>query len=191
MRSPNFIIVEAEDNYNNMEDNVIVNSSIETVSRINRVATVISAPDYTILREGDKVLLHHNILRLSNDINGNIQHSMFHIEGNRYFVPLSEVLMYKRGTVEWKSITPFVFVKAIESEDYKIGSYTIKGDINSYKGKKKLRGVVSFINNDLEKQGLKEGDTVYFSEFSEHEYEFEKIIYYKMKTEDILLKITY
>ena len=188
MRSPNFIIVEAEDNYNNMEDNVIVNSSIETVSRINRIATVIASPDYTILQEGDKVLLHHNILRLSNDVKGNVQHSMFHIEGNRYFVPLSEVLMYSRDN-GWMSIDPFVFVKVIKSEDFKVGDYMISGDVDSHKGSKKLQGEIAYTNQDLEHQGVVEGDRVYFLEDSEHEYEIEGELCYKMRTSDILLKI--
>lgn len=188
MKSPNFIIVKADQNYNNEKDNIIINSSIESVENINREVEVVSAPDDSIIDEGDRLIIHHNILRKSNDHKGNEVHSMFHIKDNLYFVPLSEVLMYDKGD-GWKALDPFVFVLAIKNDDKFVGNFIVDKNIDSYKGSKKLTGVVMYTNESLERQGVRPNDTIYFTEFSEHEYWLNDRLCYKMKTEDILLKV--
>jgi len=191
MRSDNFVIVEADENYNNSVGDIIINTSVENVENINRVVKVIVAPEYTKLQKGDLVLVHHNILRIQNDISGIERKSMFHIEGNKYWVPLTEVLMYKSSddSEGWMSIDPFVFIKAVKVEDFKVGNYLINGATDSYKGKEKLNGTVSFTNEELKHKGVYKGDRVYFTEYSQHEFKIGGDIHYKMKTNDILLKI--
>lgn len=189
MRSDNFVIVETSSNYNNNVGDIIINTSVEKVENINRVAKVIVAPEYTNLQEGDMVILHHNILRIQNDINGIERKSLFHIEDNKYWVPLEEILMVKEsGEERWRAVDPFVFVKPIKVDDYKVGKYLISGATNSYKGMEKLSGKISFLNRGLENMGLKTGDKVYFTDYSEHEYNIGGELHYKMKTQDILLK---
>ena len=51
MVTVNYIIVEIDEVYSNIEDGLIVSDSIENVSSINRVATVLAAPDFTVLRK--------------------------------------------------------------------------------------------------------------------------------------------
>ena len=191
MRTVNYLIVELDEAYDNevqvsTGDSVIVNSTIENVSHINRVATVLAAPDYTILKTGDKVVCHHNIFRLRNDVNGKVVPSNFNIEDNQYFVPLTEVFMYKRDS-DWIAINPYCFVEPI-----KVVKSDLKFDITTeeaYKGRLDRKGILRYINKDIEAQGMREGETILFSKNSEYEFNIDGKLYYKMSTRDILATI--
>ena len=66
MKSINYLIVELDEAYENevevsTGDSVIVNSTIEDISHVKRIATVIEAPDFTILKKGDKVIVHQRV----------------------------------------------------------------------------------------------------------------------------------
>ena len=189
MRSENFIIVRSEGNYNNKVGDIIINTSVETIGNINRFAEVVSSPEDSGILTGDIVTLHHNILRIQNDIKGVPQKSMFHIEGDLYWVPISEIFMYWRDE-EWSAVDPFVFVQPITVEDKLVGGYTISAGLESYKGKEKLSGKVIFPNKELTGNGVNVGDMVYFTEYSQHEYNINGELCYKMRTQDILMKYT-
>ena len=183
----NYIIVEIDEAYNNVKSGIVVNSTIESVEHINRVAKVIDAPEFTILEEGDEIVVHHNMFRLRNGIGGKKIQSNYHFEDNKYFIPLTEVYMYKRGDSEWKAIRPFVFVKPIQKEDTKVSGFIINSnENNSHKGMKRLRGIVKYSNEELESKGVKEGDEIIFSAWSEYEFNVDGETLYKMSTNDIL-----
>lgn len=185
----NYIIVEVDEAYVNEVNGIVVNSTIESVGHINRIARVVEAPDFTILKKGDEVVMHHNILRLRNGIRGKKVQSNYHLEGNKYFVPLTEVFMYKRDS-DWEAIRPFVFVKPIPKEDVKIGSFIVDAnEANSHKGMKKLRGIIKYPNYELLANGVNTGDEIVFSEWSEYEFNINGEILYKMSTKDILAVI--
>lgn len=185
----NYVIVEVDEAYNNEEGGVIVNSTIESVKHINRVAKVVDAPTFTILKKGDEVVCHHNIFRLRNGIGGKRVKSNYHLEGNRYFVPLTEIFMFKRSR-DWEAIRPFVFVKPIGLKDKVRGGIILNtNESNSHKGMKKLRGIVKYPNDELVSNGVNTGDEVIFSEWSEYEFNIDGETLYKMSTRDILAKI--
>jgi len=189
MRSINYVIVELTDAYENeveLSDNksVIVNSTIENVEYVNRIAKVITAPKFTILKEGDSVIVHHNIFRLRNGIKGERLESNFFIEDNKYFVPLTEVFMYKRNG-EWEAIDPYCFIKPISKEKKEGFDLSINED--TYKGRIHQHGTVKYPNTELREQGVKEGDRVFFSKNSEYEFNIDGELYYKMSTKDVLL----
>ena len=191
MRTVNYLIVELDEAYDNevkvsSGDSVIVNSTIENVSYINRVATVVAAPEYTILKAGDKVVCHHNIFRLRNDTKGKKVPSNYNIEDNQYFVPLTEVFMYKRDS-DWIAINPYCFVKPIEAVVNNL-QFDLTTE-ESYKGRLDKKGILSFINKDMEAQGMKQGEMVLFSKNSEYEFTIDGELYYKMSTKDILAVI--
>jgi len=190
MRSINYIIVELDTPYLNEVElsdgsSFIVNSTIENVDYINRVATVVEAPDYTILKKGDKIIAHHNIFRLRNGIKGERLDSNFFIENNKYFVPLTEIFMYDSGN-GWEAIDPFCFVKPIKKELE--GEFQLSLSECSYKGNVNQQGILWFTNNSLREQGVKKGDRVFFRKYSEYEFTIDGDMYYKMKTTDILVK---
>lgn len=188
MKAVYHVIVETDKAYNNekkiTEDiSIVVNSTIESVEHINRKAVVLAAPDFVVLEKGDEVILHHNIFRLRNGLKGKRLESNFHIEDNRYFVPPTEIFMFKRGDSEWEALSPHCFVKPIK-DDTEEG--VILGVKETYKGNKKQYGEVIYPNKDMLDMGLKKGDIVAFSLYSEYEVEVENELLYKMSTKDIL-----
>lgn len=190
MKTVNYLIVKAKDIYKNEKNGFITNSSIETVLNINREVEVVSAPDFTILKEGDQVLIHHNILRYRNNMKGVVVQSDYFLgfDGDYilYFVPLTEVFMYKRGDSDWQALDPYCFVRPIKKED---GSLILRhGDNFDHKGNLMHHGVMVYPNKQLSKQGIKKGDVVIFSLYSEYEFDFGDEVLYKMSTRDILMK---
>jgi hypothetical protein len=190
MQAVNYFIVEIDKAYENEVElstgkSLIVNSTIESVEHINRVATIVSAPCFTVLKTGDKVIVHHNIFRLRNDVKGNTAQSNFHIEGNTYFVPLTEVFMVKSvGDSDWKAMNPYCFVKPVlKKEELKLFSLSIQE--GSYKGREEGVGEMCYPNEDLTAQGVKRGDKVKFTANSEYEFNIDGVLYYKMSTRDI------
>lgn len=189
MKSINYLIVELDEAYNNevnvsTGDSVIVNSTIESVEHINRVAKVVSAPDFTILQQGDRVVVHHNIFRLRNSVKGNVVPSNYDIGDNQYIVPLTEIFMFKRDDSDWQPILPFCFVEPIKKE--KGEGFNLSLTESSYKGRLDKIGIITYPNDELIAQGVKEGDRVLFSRFSEYEFNIDGKLYYKMSTKDVL-----
>lgn len=196
MKAVRYVLVKSDQDYNNEIDfaggKLVINSSIESVANINREATVVSSPEGTVLEEGDTVIIHHNIMRRKNDIKGNEIKSPFHLEGNIYFVPPTEIFAYKRGDGEWKALDPFCFVKPIELEKEKVldsGIILTPTSKDSFKGRENGVGILRFANRELEEsEGIFPGDKVHFEPFSEHEFEIDGEVLYKMRTQDILAK---
>lgn len=192
MTTPYYVIVETDSAYNNekkiTEDiSIVVNTTIESVEHINRKGKVIASPSFTILKEGDEVILHHNIFRLRNGVKGEKVESNFFIEDGKYFVPPTEIFMFRRDGGEWEALDPYCFIRPIKEDNKEEGIF--KGDIDSYKGNKKQYGVVVHPNKEMLQMGLKRGDTVIFSKYSEYEFEISGEILYKMETKDILAVI--
>lgn len=183
MKTVNCIIVEIDDLYKNTENNIIINDSIENVNSINRVAKVISSPDFTLLESGDFVIVHHNIFRKKYTTNGLQINSNFWLEGNRFFVPLTEIFMYKRNE-EWLAFTPFCFIKPISYNNQDLIGFNIKN--NLHKNNIKNQGIVYYSNKDLEKNNIKKGTKIIFSKNSEYEFNINGELLYKMTTKDIL-----
>jgi chaperonin GroES len=199
MRAVKYIIVEVDSNYNNEKklDNgstLIINNTIESVEHINRIVKVVSAPKNTILKKGDEIIVHHNILRLRYDTKGKQIESDFFIKDNLYYVPPTQVFMYKEGGIgNWKAINPYCFVKPIKKErEEKIGSLYTPNSFkdNTHKGMIKNTGILTYPNEDLINMGLKEGDKILFSKDSEYEFKIDDEVYYKMTTSDIMGLLT-
>lgn len=196
MNALHYIIVETDRAYNNEVNlggvDITVNTGFEKVEYINRRAEVISAPKGTILRKGDDVIVHHNIFRMRNGIKGVEVQSNYHIEDNTYFVPPTEVFLYKSGEMDdWEAVDPFCFIRPIEKEKNRVTDSGIiigeeKSDNKKYV---KHMGTVVYTNRQLKEEGINQGDTIVFSRFSEYEFEINGEILYKMSTGDIMAKI--
>lgn len=197
MKTLNYLIVEIDQAYQNELQlqngkSIIVNTTIESVSNITRKAKVLSAPDYTILEKGDEVIVHHNIFRKRNGYQGKIVNSNYLIEGKKYYVPLTEVFMYKRGKI-WKALDPYCFIKPIESkDDIQHNGFLLSDSFKKdllHKGNVKLQGIVKYPNQSMLDWGIQEGDKVIFSPYSEYEFQIDNNLYYRMKTTDIRIKL--
>lgn len=180
MRSDNYVIVKASKLYRNDDRGIIINDSIETVSSINREVEVVTYPEGVSLKQGDLLIVHHNILRKKYDIKGNIINSNFWIKDDLYYVPLTEIFMIKRGDI-WRAFTPFVFVKPIIQEVNILSFDQTRSTEHT--------GVIKYSNEDLINNNIKEGDVVGFNKNSEYQFNIDGEILYKMTTPDILLKI--
>ena len=189
MKTINYLIVELEDVYENKVtlesgQEVIVNSTIEEVNFIKRKAKVISAPDFTILKNGDEVIVHHNIFRLRNDVRGNVAQSNYYIGENTYIVPLNEVFMYKRDDSDWIALNPFSFIEPIEK--VKEEGFQLSFEEDSYKGRVDRVGIAKYLSPDLIEQGVQVGDKVVYKQYSEYEFVVDGKLYYKMRNVNIL-----
>lgn len=189
MESPNYLIVELDEDYLNEEligdtTSVIVNSTIEDVSFINRVATVISAPKGVVLKKGDQVIVHHNIFRLKNGMKGQLVRSDFNIGDKLYYVPLNEVFMYTRGEEDWKALEPFCFISPIEVKEEE--DAFMVGLKETHEGYEKEVGIVAYPSPNLIAQGATKGKKVLFRPDSEYKFKIGSAIYYKMQTRDVV-----
>lgn len=192
MKTLNYMIVEVDSAYNNEKKvgdvSLVVNSTIESVEHINRIAKVIASPEFTPIKAGDEVIIHHNICRLRNGIKGQVTQSDYHIKDNMYFVPLLEIFAYKPAGGEWTALAPFCFVEPIKDETKQIGSIIVQNSGDTYKGNITHEGILKYSNPELEELGICVEDRIAFSEDSEYEVVIDGKIYYRMKTNDILGK---
>jgi co-chaperonin GroES (HSP10) len=189
MKACDYVVVKAKNAYNNEVEiggiKAVVNSSIESVEHINRIAEVITAPESTGLLPGDEVIIHHNIMRQMWGQSGKLVYSEYWITEDQYFVPVREVFMFKRNGV-WKSIDPYCFVKPLTKEDEVKNGVFMFGEEDSHKGKQKLTGSITYPNKSLQDQGINPRDIVYFTKWSEYEFMIDGELHYKMATKDII-----
>ena len=193
MEATNYVIVKLDNAYDNEKylgdggQSIIVNSTIESVEHINREATVLSAPNYTILKKGDKIIAHHNIFRKKRNYKGVLTESDYQIEESVYYIPLSEIFLYKPFSHKsWKAVDPYIFIEPITLDE---SSNFLLGIKKSYKGREHKIGKVTYLNKELEGKGLSVGDKVAFKKNSEYEFNIDGRLTYRMKTKDILLKL--
>lgn len=192
MKSFNYAIIEVDEDYNNEVElssglNLVVNTTIESVAHINRIGRVKAAPESTVLQEGDEIVVHHNILRRKNGVEGIEVKSDFFVKDNIYFVPLTEIFAYRRNG-EWIGLDPFVFVRPKELINDEAGQWSNSLDVVSFKKMVDNRGFIEINNKELSEWGVEKGDEVFFADDSEYSFEIEGETLYRMKTSDILGK---
>lgn len=182
--------------YNDKVGSIFIDVNKDEMQHVHKEVTVVSAPEYTDLKEGDKVIIHHNIIRQRIDIKGNIIESNYYLKDGHYGCPLTEVYLVKsKNDSDWRTYDPHVFIEPIEYKKKETKSSIIipdsalKEDSEYYKGFMKERGKIRYINKELTSMGLKEGDTIIFAKDSEFEFKVDGKILYKMSTSDILAKV--
>lgn len=189
MKAVKYVIIETPTEYNNEVElssglKLIVNTTIESVANINRQVKVLAAPENTILEKGDMLVVHHNILRRKNNIKGEEVRSDYWMYDNIYFVPPTEIFLYKKSESEWEAPDPFVFIEPIEKDiKTESGIFLDTGFEKKYVDN---MGYIAYINEELKSWGLKKGDKVFFKDDSEYEFNIDDRLLYRMKTSDIL-----
>lgn len=162
MRSPFNFLVEPLDNkrYSNTVNicgiELNVSFSEEDHYFANRFAIVKELPlgykgDVKI---GDKLVCHHNIFKVYNNIKGERSSSSAYFKDNLFFVGLDQFYLYGDFN-NWKAHDNFCFVKPIESGE-KTHQYV------------PLMGTMKYTNHTLENFGLKQGDRIVFCPDSEY-----------------------
>jgi hypothetical protein len=181
----NFIITPLNERYENEvkvgDKKLIVNTSIEDHKFISKRAKVLSVPIAfnTDIKEGDEVIVHHNIFRRWYDVRGNEKNSAQYFEDDKYFCNLEQIYLYKENN-QYKPNLNYCFVKPLVNKD----------DLRTQK-EKPLIGVMKYPNSFLEDQGITKETVVTFKPNSEFEFIVGDERLYCMKSNDIVLNHGY
>ena len=180
MKSPFNYIVEAKTRYNNKVDvdgvELVVNTEITERDAIfvNRYATIISTPMVGgCLREGDEVIVHHNVFRRMIDHSQKEVNSGSYLGDNQALCFPDQIFAYNREGM-WHACEGFCFVEPRENEET-----WINGNVAL------LSGTVWLPDERLKQQGIKEGDLVGFTPNSEYEFYIDNKIYYRILSNHI------
>ena len=117
-----FVVKPLGSRYNNSvevgDKKLILNTEIFNHQYVNREATIISTPIYNPkgLKEGDVVILHHNVFRRWYNVKGVEKNSRSFLNKDEYLISEDQIFMYKRDS-EWNAMPGFTFVKPIKSQN--------------------------------------------------------------------------
>ena len=172
-----FIIEPIGERYNNSIDvdgkSLIVNAEIFNHQYVNRQAKVISIPKAysTKLKEGDIVLVHHNVFRRWHNMNGDEKNSRSYLNENQYLIREEQIFAYKRDK-KWASMKGFCFIKPIKSIDK-----------FSEDKERPLIGIVKYTDGVVDV-----GDLVGFAPSSEYEFVIDGERLYRVYSKFITIK---
>ena len=177
-----FIVEPAGQRYNNEvkvgDKSLIINTKLESFKSVNNIAKVIEVPlaYKTVIKKGDKVMIHHNVFRRFYDIRGNEKNSKSYFKNNLYFVQPDQIYLYKNKD-RWVSFGDRCFVNPIRNND------KINANLEE-----SLVGILKYSNNALEVLGISEGDLVGYKPYGEFDFLVDGKRLYCMKSNDIVIK---
>lgn len=181
----NFIVTPKDERYNNKkkvgEKELIVNTEISDHRYISRNAIVLETPIEikTDIRKGDEVIVHHNVFRRWYDVRGKEKNSTSFINEDHYFIQDDQIFLYKRNG-KWNAPKGYCFVKPIQSNDK-----------FSTEHERPLVGIIKYVDKNLLKNGIKPGDLVGFTPYSEYEFIVDGERMYRVLTNSISIKYEY
>ena len=144
---------------------------------VNRIGTVVNVPINinTPIKQGDDVIIHHNVFRRWFDVRGVERNSGSYIDEDKYIVSPDQLFAYKQNG-KWHCPNMYCFVEPLENED-----------IWSTESEQKLLGKLTYTNDYLESLGLSYGDTVGFTPDSEYEFNIDGKKLYRILSTDITI----
>jgi len=178
-----FVIMPKEDRYNNTkavgDKELILNTELQNHNFVSRIGVVMATPNPnpTGVREGDEVILHHNVFRRFRDIRGEEKNSRSYYKNNMYFVSPDQIFAYKR-IIKWIPLNGFNFVKPIKEDK-----------MFSVNFEKPLVGILKYKDPSLTE--AQEGDLVGFKPGAEYEFLIDKEKLYRVPTNLITIKYEY
>ena len=176
-------IISTENRYNNKininNKELIVNTEITERDHhfVNRIGTVIKTPinHKTSIKEGDQVIIHHNVFRRWYDQGNNERNSASFLEENKFIVSPDQIFGYKNED-QWQALPGYCFVKPVFRND----EWSLFTDIN-------LFGELVYSNEELIRLGLSIGDVVGFTPNSEYEFHIEGQKLYRILSNHITI----
>jgi len=169
--------------YDNTKDiggiDFIISTSKEDHMASNRFGQVISLPiNYKgDVRIGDILLVHHNVFKFYYDMKGREKSGKSFFMEDMFLVDEDQFYLYYQND-KWIAHSKYCFIKPIAAKESFLGKT----------GKEEpLMGVVKYINKQLIKLGVKEGDEVSFVPESEYEFLINEEKLYRMYTENITM----
>lgn len=162
------------------DNELILNTDLQNHEYVSRVGIVVGLPNYnpTNIKEGDEVIVHHNVFRRFYDIRGNEKNSKSYYEKDLFLVTTDQIFAFKRNN-EWVSLDDFCFVKPIENTD----NFSLEKE-------KPLIGVLRYFNN-TNKTNIKAGDLVGFCPGFEYEFIIGNEKLYRVPVNKITIKYEY
>lgn len=187
MKSPFSFIAKPIDGrrYNNTKEiggvEIITSVSEEDHKFSNRHAEVIETPvGYEgPIKQGDILLVHHNVFKFYNDIKGNRQSGKSFFKDDLFFIEFDQFFLYNNGE-KWNAHDRYCFVKPILVEE----SYLFKNI-----KEEPLTGEMKYPNEYLLSQGIKPGDKVFFTPDSEYEFEVDGEKLYRIYDHQITMTV--
>ena len=155
---------------------LLLNTDLQNHSYTNRVGTILNLPlvGNEELKEGDDVIVHHNVFRRFRDVRGNEKDSKNYLSEDVYTIQADQIYAFKRNG-EWKALKGFCFVKPIKEDK-----------MFSVDFEKPLIGIVKLGNDEIEKESL-----VGFKPNSEYEFVIEGQRLYRVPANSITIKYEY
>ena len=153
---------------------LLLNTDLQNHEYTNRIGSVLSLPlanKYKELKEGDDVIVHHNIFRRFRDIKGLEKNSKNYLSEDVYLVQPDQIYAYRRDD-EWMALEGFCFVMPIK--ETKMFSVDFE---------KPLKGIVKYGNKNIEIDTL-----VGFRPNSEYEFVIDGQRLYRVPTTSITIK---
>jgi hypothetical protein len=119
-----FVVSPDGDRYKNSikvgDKSLILNTEVFNHQYVNREATVLKSPIGvdTKIKEGDKLIVHHNVFRRWHNMKGLEKNSRSFMSENKYLIGPDQIFLYKSSDVdEWKAMDGYCFVQPIKSID--------------------------------------------------------------------------
>ena len=187
MKSPFYFITRAYNGtrYDNVKSiggiDFITSTSEEDHKASNRYAEVVETPlGYEgPIRNGDTLLVHHNVFKFYNDMKGRQQSGKSFFKDDLFFIDEEQFFMYKQDG-EWHSYDRYCFVKPVPTSE----SYIFKPF-----SEEPLVGIMKYPNDYLKSKGVSSGDMVCFKPDSEYEFDVDGEKLYRMYDHQITIKI--
>jgi len=152
---------------------LLLNTDLQNHEYVNRVGVIVGLPranKYKELKEGDEVIIHHNVFRRFRDIRGKEKNSKNFLSENTYIVQPDQIYAYKRNG-EWKALEGFCFVMPIK--ETKMFSIDFE---------KPLKGLVKYGNENIAIDSL-----IGFKPNSEYEFVIEGQRLYRVSENSITI----
>ena len=174
-----FIVSPIGERYNNSkkigDKELVLNTEIYNHQFVNRSAIVIDTPLLfeSPLKQGDEIIVHHNIFRRWNDVKGREKNSRSYWKDNKYIISKDQIFLYKRG--DWIAMPGFSFVKPLQA-------------INSFNTEEErpLVGIIKYSDGTFQKNEL-----VGFKPNSEYEFVIDGERLYRVLNNFITIKYEY
>lgn len=183
-----YLIEPVGNEYNNTKSiggiELVINTTLEDAKFVNRVGVIRFVPEaYKTLgpKEGDLVVVHHNVFRTYLNIKGKKTKSNEYFRDGLYYVGDNRIYMYYSHK-QWRPLSNTCFVKPVDTVQ---DSFLHRVEVNE-----ENTGVLRYSNDFLTSIGINPGDRVGFTKNSEYEFEIEGEKVYRMRNEDICLTIT-
>ena len=160
----------------------------------NRIGTVVGCPVRfeSPIKEGYEVLIDKNLVTFQVHSDSLVNKSTYLIDEKKgwYRVPPNMIYLYKKDKyAKWNCPAPFVFIEPIKLNKKQTKGGLIYEALDNYKGFREQYGTIKYINPSLEKQGIKQGDTVYYKKDREYEFKVDEQLLYHMGNSDVLAKV--